>query len=180
VWRTLRTCFYRLAGVPVGNDTSRTGRSRGVLDRPRSPERQIFDSSRPLVLRCCPGDQFKVFHHLADRNTQLMRVDDAGEILALAQPSCSLAEEVLVLRDEDATEVRRFSNTSSANSAEPSSCAVRTSIERKRKARVTARRTCTSMYSDMLKEIASDQATCGGIPRRKDARQACRILPIRA
>ena len=37
-----------------------------------------------------------------------MRVDDAGEILALAQPSCSLAEEVLILRDEDAAEFRSY------------------------------------------------------------------------
>ena len=67
----------------------------------------MFDSSPPLVLRCRPSDQFKVFHHLADRNTQLVRVYNAGEMLVLAQPSCSLAEKVLVLRDEDATEFRR-------------------------------------------------------------------------
>src|ERR1019366_3360344 len=32
--------------------------------------------------------------------------DDAGEILALARPFCSLAKEILILGDEDATEFR--------------------------------------------------------------------------
>jgi hypothetical protein len=95
----------RIPALLALSKTSDTAQARKM--KARSPERQIFDSSPPLVLRCCPGDQFKVFHHLADRNTQLMRVDVAREILAIAQPFCSLAEEVLVLRDEDATEFRR-------------------------------------------------------------------------
>ena len=67
-----------------------------------------------------------------------------------------------------------------AEQHKPVANALIASIERKRNAMMTARGTWTSMYSAMLKEFASDQATCGGIPRRKDARQVRRILPIRA
>jgi hypothetical protein len=54
-----------------------------------------------------PGDQFKVFHHLANRYTKLVRVDDARKLVVLAQPFSCFKQEILVLRNEDAPEFRR-------------------------------------------------------------------------
>jgi hypothetical protein len=72
----------------------------GQRARRISSERQVFDPFPPLVLRCCGGDQFKILNHLAYGDPKLVRVDDAGEVLMFPLPSCSLAEEIAVLRDE--------------------------------------------------------------------------------
>ena len=47
-------------------------------------------------------------------------------------------------------------------------------------ARRTHQRIAELIDNPLVGGFASDQATCGGTPRRKDAQQACRILSIRA
>jgi hypothetical protein len=76
----------------------------------------------------------------------LVRVNDAGKLFALAQSPGAFAQEIFVLRNEYAAKLGRSLQQEIVTSfADPSSCAVRTSIDRRRKAVVTARGTCTSM-----------------------------------
>ncbi len=60
----------------------------------------IRSSSQPFLRRCRLGDQFKILHHLTDRDSKLMRIDDTGEVLMLGQQSCSLMEKIIILREE--------------------------------------------------------------------------------
>src|ERR1035438_1134330 len=55
-----------------------------------SSERQVLDPANPLLVDCSRGDQLKIFHHLANRDPKLVRVDDAGKARAISQPVCCL------------------------------------------------------------------------------------------
>jgi hypothetical protein len=72
-----------------------------------SPNRQIFDSAAPLILRCRVGYQFEIVHHLSDRDAKLVGIDDAGEILMAPQSFYPLAEQILVLRHKNPAKFRR-------------------------------------------------------------------------
>jgi hypothetical protein len=140
--------LHLVGGVPDVGDELGTHKASPRI----STEWQVLDPARPLFLGCCCGDQLKVFHPLADCDPKLMCVDDAGEVL------CSLSRRAASRRRSSSWETRtrpssvaRCNKRSSFNSAAPSSCAVSTSIERKRKGRH-----CTSYVHVHIFQSASD------------------------
>jgi hypothetical protein len=104
-------------------------------------EWQIFDPSKPFFPRGCLGEDLKIRYHLSNCYPKLMCVNDAGEFVMLAEKTGSFGQQIDVWRDQNAGEFRRpLQERASSKSADPSSCAVSTSIPRRRKAVVTAAR----------------------------------------
>ena len=68
---------------------------------------QELNSSCEILRRGCFGHQIEVAHALADRAPELMSVDDAGKERTCHLASFCLGEEVIILREEWAAELRR-------------------------------------------------------------------------
>ena len=74
--------------------------------RAPSPKRQVEHAAGHLVRLKDLGNQFELLHALANRDIELVRVHDTGEVAAGPLSGGGLREEVLVLAEQHAAERR--------------------------------------------------------------------------
>lgn len=157
----------RLLPRPTSHRASRT-----------SPEWQIFNSAPPFLLGCRSSNQSEIVHHLTNRDPKLVRIDDPEKDLPFRSQRAPSRRRSSSCETKSRDRLVALSNSrSSAHCAAPSSCAVNTSIARKRSPTVTVRGMCTSMYSARLKRIDSSPAAFGENRHPRRWALTSRLLP---